>query len=251
MTRPPGASYAQFFPAAPRAARDRAVERDRERMRAQESPSTRVADTNGHHTPLGLSSPRADDGAVGAFPKSLTGLISKSHPNGSVADAALQPPDDTESLTGETLNTVGSASSHASTSSSLFSASTQHNAMSSVRNSNTYLTPLTTIDSPSSNVAAAVPTKGQSTTPLYVDDSAGVVNDSPAALPSSFERVPARDPRRSIKCIQCTYDPFLNKMITRAEQRKGKPIYKEFGLVRTLNTHIPEGGRRLCCETFG
>ncbi|KAK0652226.1 SET1-like protein [Cercophora newfieldiana] len=226
MTRPPGASFAQFFPAAPRAARDRAVERDRERLRAQESPSTRAADTNGHRTPSRRSPSRRDhDFCPGSS------LTSKSHPNGLVADAAPPPTDDTESLTGDTLNTVGSASSHASTSSSsVFSASAQQNAMAAVRNSNTYLTPLTTIDSPSSNNLATGPTKAQSTTPHHSDGPNGFIHDDPATLPSGIEQVPARDPHRSIKCIKCTYDPLLDLKIPSAERRKAKPLYKEFGL---------------------
>jgi [histone H3]-lysine4 N-trimethyltransferase SETD1 len=238
MTRPPGASFAQFFPAAPRAARDRAVERDRERLKAQEPPSAPVADTNCHRTPSRRSPSRGDNDF-----SSGSGLTSKSHPNGLVTDAAPPPTDDTESLTGDTLNTVGSASSHASTSSSsLFSASAQQNAMAAVRNSNTDLTPLTSIDSPSANIPATGHTKAQSTTPLHSDGPNGFIHDNSPGLPSGIERVPARDTHRSIKCIKCTYDPLLDLKIPSAERRKAKPQYKEFGLVCTLNNPTLRGG---------
>ncbi|KAK3359239.1 SET1-like protein [Lasiosphaeria hispida] len=226
MTRPPGASFAQFFPAAPRAARDRAVERERARMKAQESPSTRPVDTNGHRTPSSSSASRADE-----RPDHGSGLSSKSHPNGSVANAPHPPPDDIESLTGDTLTTVGSASSRASTASSVFSATNQQNTMAAMRNSTTYLTPLTTIDSPtSSHISAALPAKAHSTTPHTADAPNGLINDTLAALPSGTERVPARDPNRSIKCIKCIYDPLVDTKISSAERRKAAPKFKEFGL---------------------
>ena len=234
MTRPPGASFAQFFPTAPRAARDRAIER--ERARTKDSPSTRAADTNGHLTPSGSSADQVTGASIGAV------ATSNYLPNGMVADAAPPlPADDAESLAGDMLNTLGSESSHGSTSSSLFSTSTQ-NAIAAMRNSNHYLTPLTTIDSPSSSIPTAALSKAQSTTPQHPDGPAGFGNEISAALAGSIERVPARDPNHSTKCVQCVYDPLQDHKIPSAERKKAKPIYKEFGLVRTLNNHTEGGG---------
>ncbi|KAK0727883.1 SET1-like protein [Lasiosphaeria miniovina] len=229
MSRPSGASFAQFFPAAPRAARDRATEREKARMRAQESPSSHVADTNGHRTPLGSSAPRADGGP------GRPGFASKSLPNGMAADAPYPTPEHGESPVGDTLNTVGSASSHASSNSFGFSSSTRHNAVASVRNS--HLTPLTSIDSPSSYLPPSGPTKAQSSTPQHGDgpDGAaprpnGLSNENATSMPPAFERAPIWDPSRSIRSIVCTYDPLLDHSISSSDKRKAKPVYKEFGL---------------------
>ncbi|KAK3945792.1 histone-lysine N-methyltransferase, H3 lysine-4 specific [Diplogelasinospora grovesii] len=224
MTRPTGASFAQFFPSAPRAARDRAMERERAKLRATESPSTPGVDAaNGHRTPLGPSSSRATD-------------VSRSHLNGSGSDTAHPPPEDN---VGDTLNTFGSASSYESTISSVFSTSARQNAMTTVKNSNSLMTPLTTVDSPSSSYISttAEPAKAQSTTPYqsdrldgYMPKSNGFVNGTSSALPGAIERAPIRDPSRSIRCVQCTYDPLLDPSIASSEKRKAKPIYKEFGV---------------------
>jgi histone-lysine N-methyltransferase SETD1 len=250
MTRPAGASFAQFFPAAPRAARDRAMERERAKMRAQESPSARPADTNGHRTPRNPSaSSHLDDGPVAGF-------TSSSHVNGTAPHATRPPTDDTESLAGDTLNAGGSASSHTSASSSVFSAPTRPSASGALKRANNHqLTPPTTIASPSSYLSTAAPPKAQSTTPRRADGIDGLipiphgsVRDAPA-----FERVPARDPARSIKCIKRTYDPLLDTSLSSSEKRKTKPIYKEFGLVCTHDnfTLRGRGGRHLDCESIG
>jgi len=236
MTRPPGASLAQFFPTAPRPARDRATERERAKMRAQESSSSfnHVVDANGpQHPSISSKSHPSDDGSVPAF-------SSRPRPNTSLAEAAHLPADDTESLAGDTLNGVGSASSHDSAGSSVFSA--QRNAMASVRNSNNHLTPLSNIESPPafhSHPPSALAAKARSTTPQHVNGL-----DGPIPNPDGFERVPARDPSRSIKCITSTFD-------TR-DKKRAKPIYKEFGLVcKPNNNLVLRGGCHLCCESFG
>lgn len=222
MTRPSGASFAQFFPAAPRATRDRNTERERARVRAQESPSTRTADTSGHHTPLGSSPSRADNSAIASVDLDQ-GSGPKSYANGVAADIAPPLSDDTESLV-ETLNTVGSASSHASSSSSLYSA------VAVMRNSNNYLTPLTTLDSPSSTLTAA-PLKAQSTTPKYNDEPNGIFDDNNGTLAQPVDRIPARDPGRSIKCVKITYEPPLDQKNLSTDRKKPKLVQKEFGLV--------------------
>ncbi|SPQ21592.1 32100057-db81-4c96-a4c1-cedc42446916 [Thermothielavioides terrestris] len=93
MTRPAGASFAQFFPAAPRAARDRAMEREKAKMKAQESPSVQAADINGHNSALNpaISAPQhAGAGTAGTA--------------GASRDVAHLPTDDADSLAGDALN---------------------------------------------------------------------------------------------------------------------------------------------------
>ncbi|KAK1760463.1 histone-lysine N-methyltransferase, H3 lysine-4 specific [Echria macrotheca] len=237
MTRPPGASFAQFFPTAPRVARDRAVERERASRR--DSPSARAADTSGNHTP---SRPSPDDGSGAVLGASTSSSFSsKPFTNGLAPDGARAPPsDDTESLIEDAANTVGSTSSHGSTSSSLFSASTQHNVMAAMKNANNLPTPLTSVDSPSSYTLPAAASKAQSTTPQYVDGTNGVVDDGATAAPASIERVPARDPGRSIKCIQCVYDPLQDLKIPGSERKKAKTKYKEFGLAEEDDVPPPD-----------
>ncbi|KAA8634473.1 hypothetical protein SMACR_07534 [Sordaria macrospora] len=240
MSRSSGASFAQFFPAAPRAARDRATERERARMRAQASPPTQPVDTNGHRTPLSsFTSNRSDDGAS----PGRSHITSLNHSSSAGADATRPPLlEDSESLPGDTLNTVGSASSHASTSSSIFSSSTRQPAMASasVRNSHTHNsnTPLTTADSPSSlYLSTSLHAKPHSVSPHHADKQNGLtptLNGSATEflvpLPDGTDRVPLRNPSRSVLCTICTYDPLLDKKLSSSEKKKAKPIYKDYGL---------------------
>ncbi|KAK0636293.1 hypothetical protein B0T17DRAFT_518705 [Bombardia bombarda] len=208
MSRAPGASFAQFFPNAPRANRERVMEREKARLKAQESPSqshSAIADTNDNCNPSHSSAPRPRDGA-----SSSSSFTSGSRPTGSITDAARPSFDDVDSLPGDTLNTVGSASSHASSSSSVFSSSTRQNAMSAVRNSNTHLTPLTTTDSPPPSYSSnAPPPKAQSNMSQYPDRTDGFAPrpngvadlSAPTAMNSVIERIPARNPNRAVKCI--------------------------------------------------
>ncbi|KAH6640982.1 hypothetical protein F5144DRAFT_118887 [Chaetomium tenue] len=251
MTRPTGASFAQFFPAASRAARDRAMEREKVKMKAQETPLARPIDINGYHAPLNPSASSHNDD------EPATGFISRPQLNGTAAHAAHPPTDDTESLAGDTLHAGGSASSHTSASSSVFGAPTRPSATAAMKFSNTQLTPPTTIASPSSYLSTAAPTKAQSTTPRRADGinrlngltpiPNGSVHYTPAV-----ERVPARDPSRSIKCIKRTYEPFFDTSLASSEKRKAKPIYKEFGMVCAFNNFtLREGERHLDYGSIG
>ncbi|KAK4164927.1 histone-lysine N-methyltransferase, H3 lysine-4 specific [Cladorrhinum sp. PSN259] len=212
MTRPTGASFAEFFPAAPRAARDRATERER----------ARVKDSNGHLTQLdSLTSSGPDDGPA----SDLT--TSKSHINDTSAHTGHSSADDTESLPEESLNTgaSGDSSSHPSSVSSVFSASTRANAMAAMKNSSSQLTPPTTNGSPSSYLSTGVLSKPLSTTPRY-----GSLNDTSSALSSVAERIPARDPSRSTLCMRSIYDPHLEISDKDKALAKKKGKYKEYGL---------------------
>ncbi|KAK4212121.1 histone-lysine N-methyltransferase, H3 lysine-4 specific [Rhypophila decipiens] len=219
MTRPSGTSFAQFFPAAPRAAKDRATERERAKMKAQESSTTQIVDANGLQTASLLpSSHPSDDG-------SLPALASKSHPNGSLTDAATHNHiNETESLIGDTLHTVGSASSHASSSSSVFSTSTQQNIMAAVRNSSSHLTPLTNVDSPSPYPPSSA-LKAQSTTPQHVNGINGHMTNPHGHSQDDAAEVPE-------KGVICRFDP--------TDKKRAKPIYKEFGLDNKDDTPPPD-----------
>ncbi|KAI8965665.1 histone H3-K4 methyltransferase Set1 [Daldinia sp. FL1419] len=206
----PSAGYKEFFPNAPRAARDKANEREREK-------SSRTSEAVEHDSKA--ATPAHRDGAK--------------H-DSSLSDAAHPPTDDTESLQGDILNGVGSASSHASTSSSVFTtfnSSVAINASSRASNSN--LTPPTS-GSPTNppNIQAAkqrtpaihnTTSRSDSTNPIMAAGSS-------SSFPSNVKRLPARDPNLTIKGTKCIHDPSTDKSLSSSDRKTLKPKYKNIGL---------------------
>jgi len=243
MPPPAGASFAQYFPAAPRAARDRAIQREKAKLRSADSPSSSLGDLNGSHTP----SSRTDESGQSHGRRD-------EHP----ADAPPLPPDDTESLLGDTLNTVGSASSHASTASSVFSSSAQQNGLAASKNLNHTLTPLTNADSPTPPMSSHVPNPSTSV-PQTFENGGGpfskqstAPNGAPPSLSHPVDRIPARDPGRAVKGVRCTHDPLLDKAVSTTDKRKARPTYKEWGSVCTRAIlPPPKGERHLTAEGYG
>lgn len=230
MSRAPGASFAQFFPAAPRAAKDKAKEREKFKSQGLDSPNIRpVADSK-----VSLSFPRADDAA-----SSRSGGDIKPPAVNGVAPST----EDIDTLQGDLLNGVGSASSHTSTVSSGFSAPAQQSNMSTLggpRNVSS-LTPLTNIESSPIPTASPQHKSGNHTTnsnelsnAIAVGTNSTISAQPPAEAPHkpTDSRVYARDPNKGVKGIKCTYDPLLDKTAS----KKAKPIYKEFGLVRIIQS---------------
>lgn len=230
MSRAPAASFAQFFPSAPRAAKDKAKER--EKVKPQTSDSTTkppVADS-----PLGASRPPAED-------------ASSFHPAGEgnipVTDSAAPSAEDHASPPGDILNGVGSASSYASTISSVFSAppTSQNMSTSGVAQHVSSLTPLTAIDSSPNHAASPYQDKSVAESgpvanySVSHDDAPQPQQPAIADREHSGLRVHARDPTRGIKGTICTYDPNLDRKLGSNEKKKAKPTYKEFGLVRIHN----------------
>jgi [histone H3]-lysine4 N-trimethyltransferase SETD1 len=234
MSRAPGASFAQFFPSAPRAAKDKAKEREKFKSQGIDSPSIRpVADTKSV-----ASNSRFDDGG-----SSRGGGESMF----SAPDAAAPQAEDNESLQGDLLNGVGSASSHTSAVSSVFSAPAQQPNISTFgasRNVNS-LTPLTNVDSSPSRVTSPnqykVGAPAINSTWSSAEKAAGQ-EDTLQAQPAVADQLPqeprvfARDPNKGVKGMICTYDPLLDRKLSSNEKKKAKPIYKEFGLVRILQS---------------
>lgn len=231
MSRASGASFAQFFPSAPRAAKDKAKEREKSKAQQAESPTTpSVTDTQ-------INAKALTDNA------SITRLSEDT--SIPIADPPISTTEDNESVQGDILNGVGSASSHSSTGSSLFSANNQlSNSMQTFggsRNVND-LTPLTTIESSPNGVAspgnAKADVPANATTRVALDDTksehvVAISNSAPAEHTLSEPRVFARDPARGVKGKKCTYDPFHDPTIhSTKEKHNRRPHYKEFGLVR-------------------
>ncbi|KAH9910032.1 hypothetical protein F4778DRAFT_30825 [Xylariomycetidae sp. FL2044] len=204
----PSAGYKEYFPSAPRAARDKANERERER--SSKLPKSAENDKTS-------ANPAQRDGA-NAHDSSI-----------SIFNAIQNPSDEPEYTQGDILNGVGSASSHASTSSSVFSAtnfSTAVNAASSRASNNP--TPLTNASSPAcpSNMQPAMqnispPASGKA-------DITSVVEPL-STNPGVLKRLPARDPHRPIKGNICTHDPTIDKSLTANDRKIVKPKYKTFG----------------------
>lgn len=237
MTRPSGASFAQFFPAAPRAARDRAMEREKEKAKREslESPSSALAEKT---TPIRQSAPsatnRPDDPA-----------LARSRRDASVQDPARTPADDIDSLRADIPNTVWSESSHTSIASSVTNASMQTNGAAVSKNSSySHLTPLTTIDSPSPSIAPPS-TKPDTFNPSRPDKINGsslkthTLSDNATAvnLPNISHRSPARDPSLRVQVIKAAHDASVD----RSSRDKKKPKYKEFGLVRKYISYTRPG----------
>lgn len=238
MTRPSSASFAQFFPAAPRAARGRAIEREKEKARkeALESPSSALTDktTVSRQSAPGAAS-RPDDHA-----------LATSHREPSVSDPS--PADDIDSFRADIPNTVGSESSHASIASSIANSSVRTNGVAVSKNSShSHLTPLTTIDSPSPSVAPPS-TKPDTSNHAYSNNANGHLlrldasSDSATAVNTSniSHRLPARDPSLRVQVIKATFDAAID----RSSRDKKKPKYKEFGLVRKYIKYSARLGER-------
>lgn len=232
MTRNTSASFAQFFPAAPRVARDRAKERERARAKTQDLIGT------------SLGSHPTRNGALGDMPNAARGPAT----DGTFLNGSHQA-DDHGSPSGDTLNTVASASSYASTGSSIFSTSQRHlipNGASQVPST----TPLTTIESPSllghTNQPDSKPIHSQiSDRDDFTSTRKGSVSHLDGSSPhasSHTSRVPARDPTRSRKGIKCTYDPLLDRTLSKDKMRITKPTFQEFGAVRSPILYLYGGG---------
>ncbi|XXH00275.1 hypothetical protein Hte_006617 [Hypoxylon texense] len=207
----PSAGYKEFFPNAPRAARDKANEREREK-------STKTSDS-------------ADNDSKTEAPARRDGAKYDS----SLSDAAHPPIDDTESLQGDILNGVGSASSHASTASSVFTTFNSSAAMNaSSRASNSNLTPLTTMGSPP-HPANMQPAKQrssamQSAAARYDKPSSTAATKPSSSVPGVAERPSARDPNLVIKGTKCIHDPSTDQSLSSSERKTMKPKYKNIGL---------------------
>ncbi|KAI0977338.1 hypothetical protein F4678DRAFT_412652 [Xylaria arbuscula] len=213
----PSAGYREFFPNAPRAAKDKANERERERYsKALDAADSRSRTATPAHRDIKHDS--------------------------SAAASARPPKSDTytEYPQGDLLNGVGSASSRASTTSSIFST---HNNSSGVNaaahaSKNNDVTPLTAAGSPTyhhnnnnntpklpkEHTAAASASDGKA-----ISTSLATAMESSATPPSVVKRLPARDPNRTTQGMRCVHDPSTDKTLSSTEKKTMKPKYKAFG----------------------
>lgn len=234
MTRPPGASFAQFFPTAPKVKAQAQSRADRER------PKSSINGIEPDSSPGPVSVLHSD---ANALTRSVPGQ------NGTQADVAQTHIDDNESPSADIPSTVGSSSSHSTTSSVFSTSARQAGTAATSRLPTSSLTPIASKDSPSysSNTTFA---KSDMSSSLITDQASGQPSRNSLATDhngsisnglSAIERIPARDPMPSVKGKKCTYDPLLDRVHNKNVSRNAKPTYKDFGLVR-VNIYIPSGG---------
>ncbi|KAF5693887.1 histone-lysine n H3 lysine-4 specific [Fusarium denticulatum] len=227
MTRPPGASFAQFFPTAPKVKAQSQTRLDLNKDREQSKPGSTPASMTGACDPTSTSAASDADANTGQ--------------NGTLSSSDTMPaqPEDTESPFTDIPSTVDSASSYSSTASSIFSTTARHGAAATSASSRiptSSLTPIASKDSP--NSLASATTKPDMSTCLTADRAAkqssrispavgfnGSISDGLL----SNERIPARDPMPSVKGLKCTYDPLLDRVHNKSVSKNAKPTYMEFG----------------------
>ncbi|KAG6179836.1 hypothetical protein E4U36_005319 [Claviceps purpurea] len=240
MTRPPpGVSFAQFFPNAPRVRAEAAQGRaGRERSRRNSLAA---------ETELEPSSGLLDANTAGFARPSQSTIVS---------DGPRSQSDDHDIPQGDIPSTVGSASSHTSSASSLFSSSRRQNTTSSLSHLSTSTTPLAPRDS--SSYSPGPPNAKTDMPPLPTSDhgtsqprdlTVTEIHNGTTLSVRHTDRSPARDPSLSVKGTKCTYDPVLDRVRNKGVSKSAKPVYKEFGLddgdAPPLDPRLQKAGGRL------
>ncbi|PHH53177.1 Histone-lysine N-methyltransferase,H3 lysine-4 specific [Ceratocystis fimbriata CBS 114723] len=227
MSRSLAASFAQFFPAASREAKDRASERER-LSRKHPISETNLADGVEATTAI-LESPS-------------TSFSPPAQLNSEPPCPNLLDTQDSLSLNRESLN-AGSDSSHSSSIEMSMAANGAFQSSAAVT-----ITPLSSSDSPQPNVQT-LDTKDQhpvsfnsnlnsqsliTMTPssephnIYNNKTTTTLPLSPS--PAQTERIPARDTNRSILGLRCIYDPSSDRSgSAKSAKRDLEPRFKEFG----------------------
>ncbi len=234
MSRASGASFAQFFPSAPRAAKDKAKEREKSSKQTLDSPTIRaIADRKTF-----MFNSRIDNASSPSAGVEL-------HPPPPPSAPSAHQAEDNESIQGDILNGVGSAGSDMSTVSSVFSAppSLQSNipTFGASRNMSS-LTPLTSIDSSPTRITSPSQYKLAATVTTAISHETVADNHDlqpPAANAEPFSQVPrilARDPSRGSLGYTSIFDlndPDRARKTDSMLKRKERP-YEDIGLVRII-----------------
>lgn len=227
MTRPPpGVSFAQFFPNAPKVRAEAQGRADRDRSRRN---SIQSSDS------LRESAPGAPNGDTTGFARPGQSIITSDGPSSQL--------DDHDPPLGDIPSTVGSASSHTSSASSVFShsqrpittATSSHQsagATPNARRDTSSFSPAP-ISKPDMPVSMATD-QGSKRRPLTSSLNDGQNTTNSSSVDAIVERLPARDPLPSVKGMKCTYDPILDRVRNKSISKSAKPTYTEFGLVRII-----------------
>jgi [histone H3]-lysine4 N-trimethyltransferase SETD1 len=200
--------FADFFPTAPSVLQQKKSRTAQEKKRHESSGHYNSATASGSLNSHSTSAKKVDHRA------------SNSQRNGtSRAASTTEKPstthEESDSVPGDLLNGVGSASS-TSTASSVFDANGRSHNHNKLNPSNS--TPLTQIDSSS---------PGNSKSPYSKQDGLttsaggnGLISESPVVQG-------ARPGKGELKGVKITYDPELDKTISSKERRNRKPQYKD------------------------
>jgi [histone H3]-lysine4 N-trimethyltransferase SETD1 len=275
MSRASAGSFADFFPNAP------AVLQQKQKKGLPSSPSSSGAPTPQPHIDGESSRSSAQhhenggqSGHDSPSAASATAVASKSdQPDPTLSNPT--PHEDEDVLrpeSGDLLNGVGSASSLASTASSVFSHSNppSHNMSTHTSNSNgghggattsaSALTPLTNGDLsppgktasprsaakmlPVSSERSAVASPASVTAPSTVNDASRLDQKAITPIQTPPEtRLQARPGPGEVKGFRCVYDPDLDKKLHGAERKKRKVHYREFGKEVSFDPkdgHVPQ-----------
>lgn len=231
-------TYSQAFPLAPRDARDKAKERERAKSKTIDSPKV-----------LPINSLKAVNATAASQNQERDTDVRRG--GITLSDSASAPPADADIQPGDLLNGVGSASSHESTISEVFS-----NASAAATSSNpaTTLTPLTIPESsPIDPQQSRRNSKIETTVPLrngFSEHSAvsnvksqssshATSHGAPSRNPLPTTRVQMRQP--GIKGEKTIYDPDLllyQLKITKEEAKKAKAETVTFGEVVCTHYNI-------------
>ena len=229
------AGYADFFPTAPSVLQQKKQKATLERQRARKIKAAEARVVSGAEVvSVGLVSLESVHGGA-----QVNGGVT----GGAKGDIHTSVLDDDEPVPGDLLNGVGSASSHTSTVSSIFSGANNLLAGSNpgILSNALATTPLTNVESSPPERDGTPPASKQMYVARRLDSqravspSVGSVFDDapldvrPVEEPHSA-RIPARPLGRQVKGEICTYDPELDKKLSSKEKRKLKPVYREFGL---------------------
>ncbi|KAI9744304.1 MAG: histone methyltransferase set1 [Claussenomyces sp. TS43310] len=243
MSSRASSTFDRAFPAAPRSQKIKARELEgRSKLRRPDFPSSLALSLDQDAT----TAKPLDEEAVAA--DAMDGIAQTS------AENKISIAEDNESVQGDLLNGVGSASSHTSTISSVFSAtapppSTHWGGLSNVSS----LTPLTNRDSSPPGRSRSPPHSKMHVSISRSRDrhSSNSFPQPLVSLPATIElpsptRIHARDPNRGVKGTKCIYDPQLDDKLSSSSKKKAKPVYKDFGLeddAPPADPRLAKGGR--------
>ncbi|EPE05402.1 histone-lysine n-methyltransferase [Ophiostoma piceae UAMH 11346] len=220
-----GAGFAQFFPAAPRAARDRAAAIERERATKRGSPSSRDDKTSTASSITTTTTTPPDDESA-----TLAGSLA------SLSTSMSNPPSTGSSYL--TPLTADHSPSYQGAPKPHHSQAAHHN---SHANSHT-------------NSSSQPPFQSQSHPHPLPSHRPDTTNGH---APHLQQRIAAIDPNRPVKGVACVFDPLLsdsrNAVLSSGHglnikdlKRKGKPVLREFGLeddAPPADPRLAKGGR--------
>ncbi|KAI9781394.1 MAG: histone methyltransferase set1 [Geoglossum umbratile] len=236
------AGFADFFPTAPSVLQQKQKQAAKQRQRARAKPIEPPVPVPIHPETVAATAASGQDDPVDS-PTLVNGSSSSGGGGGGSGEQGTPAQDDNESVQGDILNGVGSASSHTSTVSSVFSAANHPTTYSTTGGaSNTHtLTPLTNADSSPPARAATPPSELKPASsnsvpkydPTYDCQAMGESADPTTSVTPLYTppppRLTARVEGKAVKGCKITYDPDLDKTATSKERKKRTPVYRDFG----------------------